>query len=63
MVYSARRFVLCLTLCYFVLEFFSPFNITFTSLGEERVSLGAFSAFVRFVLVSVCRFPLQGCCL
>ena len=34
-VYSTRRFVLCLTLCYFVLVFFSPFSIAITSLGEE----------------------------
>ena len=26
-VYSTRRFVLCLTLCYFVLLFFSPFSM------------------------------------
>ena len=32
MVYSTRRFVLYLTLCYFVLVFFSPFSITITSL-------------------------------
>ena len=36
MVYSTRRFVLCLTLCYFVLVFFNPFSIAITSLGEER---------------------------
>ena len=35
MVYSAKRFVLCLALCYFVLVFFSPFSIAITSLGEE----------------------------
>ena len=34
-VYSTRLFVLCLTLCYFVLVFFSPFSIAITSLGEE----------------------------
>ena len=27
-----------LTLCYFVLVFFSPFSIVITSLGEERES-------------------------
>ena len=37
-VYSMRRFVLCLTLCYFVLAFYSPFSISITSLGEERES-------------------------
>ena len=56
MVYSTRRFVLCLTLCYFV--FFSPFSIAITSLGEERVNLSAFRTFVRFVLVWFCRIPL-----
>ena len=35
MVYSTGRFVLCLTLCYFVVVFFSPFSIAITSLGEE----------------------------
>ena len=35
-VYSTRRFVLCLTLCHFVLVFFSPFSIAITSLGKER---------------------------
>ena len=37
------RFVLCLTLCYFVLVFFSPFSIAITSLEEERASLKCFS--------------------
>ena len=36
MVYSTRRFVLCLTLCYFILVFFSPFSVAITSLGKER---------------------------
>ena len=35
MVHSTRRFVLSLALCYFVLVFFSPFSIAFTSLREE----------------------------
>ena len=43
MVYSTKRFVLCLTLCYFVLVVFSPFSIAITSLGEERANLSAFS--------------------
>ena len=46
-VYSTRRFVLCLTLCYFVLAFFSPFSIAITSPGEERANLSAFRTFVR----------------
>ena len=57
MVYSTRRFVLCLTLCHFVLVFFSPFFIA--ALGEERANLSAFRTFVRFVLVWICRFPLS----
>ena len=44
MVYSTRLFVLCLTLCYFHLVFFSPFSIAITLLGEERAK--------------VCLFPL-----
>ena len=58
MVYSARRFVVCLTMCHFVLMFFSPFSIAITSLGEERANLSAFRTFVRFVLVWIYRFPL-----
>ena len=58
MVYSTRRFVVCLSMCHFVLMFFSPFSIAITSLGEERANLGAFHTFVRFVLVLNCRFPL-----
>ena len=58
MVYSARRFVVCLTLCHFVLVFFSSFSIAITSLGEERANLSAFCMFDRFVLVWICRFPL-----
>ena len=37
---------------------FSPFSIAITSLREERANLSAFRTFVRFVLVSICRFPL-----
>ena len=57
-VYSTRRFFLCLTLCYFVLVFFSSFSIVITSLGEERANLSAFGIFVRFALVWFCLFPL-----
>ena len=57
-VYLTRRFVLCLTLCHFVLVFFSPFSIAITSLGEERANLSAFHTFVRFVLVWICQFLL-----
>ena len=48
---------MCLSMCHFVLVFFSPFSIAITSLGEERAGLGAFRAFVWFV-VWICRFPL-----
>ena len=52
------RFVLCLTLCHFVLVLFSHYSIAITSLGEERANLSAFRTFVQFVLVWICRFPL-----
>ena len=50
-VYSTRRFVVCLSVCHFVLVFFSPFSIAITSLGEERANISAFRTFVRFMLV------------
>ena len=50
-VYSTRRFVVCLSVCHFVLVFFSTFSIAITSLGEERANLSAFRTFIRFVLV------------
>ena len=50
-IYSTRRFVVCLSVCHFVLVFFRPFSIAITSLGEERANLSAFRTFVRFVLV------------
>ena len=42
---------MCLSVCHFVLVFFSPFSIAITSLEEERANLSAFRMFVRFVLV------------
>ena len=45
MVYSTRRFVVCLSVCHFVLVFFSPFSIAITSLGEDRANLSAFRTF------------------
>ena len=53
MVYSTRRFVVCLILCYFVLVFFSPFSIAITSLGEERANISAF-------LIDLCLFEFVG---
>ena len=41
-----------------VILFFSPFSIAITSLEEERANFSAFRAFVRFLLVWICRFPL-----
>ena len=66
MVYSARRFVVCLSMCHFVLVFYSSFSNAITTLGEERANLSAFRTFVRFVLAWICRFPLplgsgKGC--
>ena len=58
MVYSTRRFVFSLALCYFILAFFSPFNIAITSLGEERANLNVFRTFVRFALVWFCLLSL-----
>ena len=49
---------MCLSVCRFVLVFFSPFGVAIASLGEGIAGLGAFCAFVRFVLVWICRFPL-----
>ena len=51
MVYSTRLFVVCLSVCRFVLVFFSPFSIAITSLVEEKANLSAFRTFVQFVLV------------
>ena len=52
MVYSARRFVVCLSVCRFVLVFFGPFGVAIASLGGgERAGLSAFRTFVWFVLV------------
>ena len=43
--------VVCLSVCHFVLVFFSPFSIAITSLWEERANLSVFRTFVWFVLV------------
>ena len=42
MVYSTRRFVVCLSVCHFALVFFSPSSIAITLLGEDRANLSAF---------------------
>ena len=60
MVYSTRRFVSSLALCYFVLVFSSPFSIAITLPGEERTNLSAFRTFVRFARVWFRLFPLPS---
>ena len=40
MVYSTRRFVVCLSVCRFNLVFFRPFSIAITSLGGGVCVLG-----------------------
>ena len=54
MVYSTRRFVVCLSVCHFV--FFSPFSIAITSLGEEGELI--LVLFVR--LFGLCLFKFVG---
>ena len=62
LLFVALRFILrgrfVVSVCHFVLVFFSPFSIAITSFGEERANLSAFRTFVRFVLIWICRFPL-----
>ena len=57
-VYFMRRFVLCLTLYYFVLVFFSPFSIAITSLGERELILVLFVRLFDLCVVWFCRFTL-----
>ena len=38
-------FFVCLSVCHFVLVFFSPFSVAITSLGEEGANLSAFRTF------------------
>ena len=55
MVYSTRRFVVCLTLCLFVLVFFSPLASRLTRLGKSELIL---VLFVR--LFDLCLFVYIG---
>ena len=55
MVYSTRRFVVCLSVCNFVVVFFSPFSIAITWLGEEGANLSAFRN-----LFGLCLFRFVG---
>ena len=52
---SAGRFVVCLSVCRFVLVFFGPFGIAVASLGEGRLVL---VLFVR--LFGLCLFGFVG---
>ena len=56
MVYSTRPFVVCLSMCHFVLVFFSSFSIAITLLGEERELI--LVLFVR--LFDLCLFGFVG---
>ena len=49
-------------LVYFVLEFFSPFSVAITLLGEDRVNQSDFRTFGQFALVGFRLFslPLGG---
>ena len=53
LVYSTRRFGLCLILCHFVLVFFSPFSIAITSFGKERANLSVFCSICACLDLSV----------
>ena len=44
--YFVTEISLGLTLCHFVLVFFSPFSLAITSLGEERANLSVFRTFL-----------------
>ena len=62
---SKRRFVLFLTLCYFVLMFFSPFSIAITSFGKRELILLFFVRLFDLRLIGlVCfLFLLSSWCL
>ena len=55
MVYSMRRFVVCLSVCYFVLVFFSPFSMRLPRSGKRELIL---VLFVR--LFGLCLFRFVG---
>ena len=65
-VHSTRRFVVCLSMCHFVLVFFSPFGVAITSLGGGRGDRGGGGGgggglLVLFVrLFDLCLFGFVG---
>ena len=63
LVYSTRRFVSSLALCYFVIVLFSPFIIAITSLGEERANLSVFSYVCLICACSVSSVSSSSWCL
>ena len=63
MVYSTRRFVLCLTLCHFVLVFFSPFSVVITSLGKRESKSLCFSYVCSICACSVLSVSSNSWCL
>ena len=60
MIYSTRRFVLCLTLCHFVLVFFSLLALRVPRLGKRELILVFFFFFLFFFVFVffVCLFDL-----
>ena len=62
MVYSTRRFVVCLSMCRFVLVFLGPFGVAVASLVGEGVGGGGGSwSWVLFVrLFDLCLFGFVG---
>ena len=59
-VYSTRQFVLCFSLCYFVLVFFSPFSIAITLLVEKRTCISYVCSICACLVLSV---SFSTCCL
>ena len=54
LLFVALWFIVYLSVCHFVLVFFSPFSIAITSLGEERANRSILVLFVR--LFGLCLF-------
>ena len=60
-VYSARRFVVCLSVCHFVLVFFGPFGVAIASLVGVGGAGGGGLVLVLFVrLFGLCLFGFVG---
>ena len=59
-VYSTRRFVLCLTLCHFVIVFFSPFSIVLLALRLLRLGKRELILVLFVRLFDLCLFRFVG---